>query len=255
MRERAKAGSLLPAFDLTGQRALSSHSGRARHIPSRARGVIIRPALRNVQSCLVWRQNRRLPESPLFRSARSDVRVSLLFQGKNALALHCQFWPRIYSSRVSIDKKSLFPAACLVVAVAAVALATSPPAGTSGARGPASRFGYDRSAPLEAAWGRTTVSHAIAHQDLKFSAAKRARVAAYFVHPLAGAPWPLVLWTPGRGEGRGQELGDADALAATALPRSWSIRRPQRSSPATRRRIWRSSRATSSDDAAPSTSH
>jgi len=33
----------------------------------------------------------------------------------------------------------------------------------------------------------------VAHQDLKFSAGKHARVAAYFVHPLAGAPWPLVL--------------------------------------------------------------
>ena len=104
-----------------------------------------------------------------------------------------------------------------VAAVGAVALATSPPAGTSSARGPGSLFDYDRSAPLEVAWGKTTVSHNIAHQDLRFSAAKRARVAAYFVHPLAGAPWPLVLWTPGRGEGRGQELGDADALARNGV--------------------------------------
>ena len=42
---------------------------------------------------------------------------------------------------------------------------------------------------------------------------------------------------------------------ATALRRSSSIPRPQRSSPATRPGIWRSSRATSSDDVAPSTSH
>ena len=86
-----------------------------------------------------------------------------------------------------LTRKRLLSAARWVAAVAAVALATSPPAGTSGARGPASLFDYDRSAPLEVAWGKTTVSHNIAHQDLKFSAAKRARVAAYFVHPLAGA--------------------------------------------------------------------
>ena len=38
--------------------------------------------------------------------------------------------------------------------VAAVALATSPPAGTSGTRGPTSPFDYDRSAPLEVAWAK-----------------------------------------------------------------------------------------------------
>jgi cephalosporin-C deacetylase-like acetyl esterase len=103
--------------------------------------------------------------------------------------------------------------AALVAAVAAVALATSPPAGTSGPGGPTSLFDYNRSAPLELAWGKTAVSHKVAHQDLTFSVAKHARIAAYFVHPLAGAPWPLVIWTPGRGEDRSAELGDADALA------------------------------------------
>ena len=115
-----------------------------------------------------------------------------------------------------MTRKGPLPTARAVAAVAAVALATSPPAGTSGTRGP-SLFDYDRSAPLEVAWGRTAVSHDIAHQDLKFSAAKRARVAAYFVHPLAGAPWPLVIWTPGRGEDRSEELGDADALARNGV--------------------------------------
>jgi len=103
--------------------------------------------------------------------------------------------------------------AALVAAIAAVVLATSPPAGTSGSRAPTSPFGYDRSAPLELAWGKTAVSHKVAHRDLRFSAVKHARVAAYFVHSLAGAPWPLVIWTPGRGGDRREELGDADALA------------------------------------------
>ena len=116
-----------------------------------------------------------------------------------------------------VTRKRLLLAARAVAAVAAAALATSPPAGTSGARGPASPFDYDRSAPLEVALGKTTVSHNIAHQDLRFSAAKGARVAAYFVHPLAGAPWPLVLWTPGRGEDRREDLSDADALARNGV--------------------------------------
>ena len=42
-------------------------------------------------------------------------------------------------------------------------------------------------------------------------------MAAYFVHPLAGARWPLVIWTPGRGEDRSDELGDADALARNGV--------------------------------------
>jgi Esterase FrsA-like len=102
--------------------------------------------------------------------------------------------------------------AAVVAVAAALALATSPPAATSGARGPA-LFDYDHSAPLEVTWGKTVVSHDIAHQDLKFSPTRRARVAAYFVHPRAGAPWPLVIWTPGRGEDRSKDIGDADALA------------------------------------------
>ena len=115
-----------------------------------------------------------------------------------------------------MTRKGLLPAARAVAAVAALALATSPPAGTSGARVPAP-FDYDRSAPLELAWGGTVVSHNIARQDLKFSTARRARVAAYFVHPLAGAPWPLVIWTPGRGGDRSEELPDANALARNGV--------------------------------------
>jgi dienelactone hydrolase len=110
----------------------------------------------------------------------------------------------------------------VVFAVGVLATATTAPARDAGlprastntvvARTP-ELFDYDRSAPLEVAWGRTVVLHDIAHRDLKFIAARRARVAAYFVHPLAGAPWPLVIWTPGRGEDRSENLGDAAALA------------------------------------------
>ena len=120
------------------------------------------------------------------------------------------------TARDSVTRKGLLPTARAVAAVAVVALATSPAAETAGARGPA-LFDYDRSAPLEVAWGRTAVSHTIAHQDLTFSPAKRARIAASFVHPQAGAPGPLVIWTPGRGGDRNEELGDADALARNGV--------------------------------------
>lgn len=121
------------------------------------------------------------------------------------------------SGRGPVTGKGLLPAARALAAVAAVALATSPVAGTSGSRAPAPLFDYDHSAPLEVAWGGTVVSHDVARQDLKFSALRGARVAAYFVHPRAGAPWPLVIWVPGRGEDRREDLGDADTLARNGV--------------------------------------
>ena len=43
------------------------------------------------------------------------------------------------------------------------------------------------------------------------------RVAAFFVHPAGDGPWPLVLWTPGRGGNRTEELPDATALARNGV--------------------------------------
>jgi dienelactone hydrolase len=50
-----------------------------------------------------------------------------------------------------------------------------------------------------------------------FVASGQSRVAAYFVHPASGGPWPLVLWTPGRGGDRDENFPDATALARDGI--------------------------------------
>jgi hypothetical protein len=79
--------------------------------------------------------------------------------------------------RVRVTRSGLLSAARALAAVAALALATSPPAGTSVARVPPSLFDYDRSAPLEVAWGRTVILDDVARQDLKPGELERIRTA------------------------------------------------------------------------------
>lgn len=74
-------------------------------------------------------------------------------------------------------------------------------------------FGYDRSAPLRLVLGRTTTSGDAVRQELSYEAAKSVRLKAYFVHPASRGPWPLVIWSPGYGGDRDQQLPDALALA------------------------------------------
>ena len=100
--------------------------------------------------------------------------------------------------------------------VAALVLAAVLPAASSGMRG-GSLFDYDRSLPLDVSWGGTTTSKGVVRRGLTFAAARGARVAALFVHPARGGPWPLVLWTPGRGGDRSEELPDATALARNGV--------------------------------------
>ena len=64
--------------------------------------------------------------------------------------------------------------ATLVAAVAAVALATSPPASTSGSRVPASLFDYDRSASRERGWIKTK-NPSYWRRDAKREAMQRSR--------------------------------------------------------------------------------
>ncbi len=101
-------------------------------------------------------------------------------------------------------------------AVAALVLAAVLPAASSGTPD-RSLFDYDRSLPLDVSWGKTTTSNGVVRQGLTFATARRARVAALFVHPARGGPWPLVLWTPGRGGDRTEELPDATALARNGV--------------------------------------
>jgi cephalosporin-C deacetylase-like acetyl esterase len=95
-------------------------------------------------------------------------------------------------------------------------LAALLPAASSGTPG-GSLFDYDSSLPLHVSWGGTTTSNGIVRQSLTFAGARGARLAAFFVHPADGGPWPLVLWTPGRGGNRTEELPDATTLARNGV--------------------------------------
>ena len=74
-------------------------------------------------------------------------------------------------------------------------------------------FDYDRSAPLEVVYGKTTTTQGIVRQEISYQAAESLRLKAYFVHPASGGPWPLVIWSPGAGGNRRQQLPEAADLA------------------------------------------
>lgn len=74
-------------------------------------------------------------------------------------------------------------------------------------------FDYDRSAPLAVLSGKTTTSQGIVREELSYLAGASLRLKAYFVHPVSGGPWPLVIWSPGAGGDRRQQLPEAVALA------------------------------------------
>lgn len=74
-------------------------------------------------------------------------------------------------------------------------------------------FDYDRSAPLEVVYGKTTTTQGIVRQEISYQAAESLRLKAYFVHPASGGPWPLVIWSPGAGDDRRQQLPEAVDLA------------------------------------------
>ena len=76
-----------------------------------------------------------------------------------------------------------------------------------------SLFDYDRTAPLDVVHGTVTTSGHVVRQKLTFSGDRGKRLAAYFVHPVSGGPWPLVVWTPGNGGDRREELPEASAFA------------------------------------------
>jgi cephalosporin-C deacetylase-like acetyl esterase len=100
-----------------------------------------------------------------------------------------------------------------LASLALVALAASPAHATEPNTTQTTLFSYDHSVPLAVSWGKTVTSGGVTRRAFTFNALGRTRVAGYFVHPRTGAPWPLVLWTPGRGGDRSEELPDAVALA------------------------------------------
>lgn len=74
-------------------------------------------------------------------------------------------------------------------------------------------FEYDRSAPLDLTLGPSKVLDGVVRQELAYRATESLRVKALFVHPVSGGPWPLVIWSPGAGGDRRQQLQEAIDLA------------------------------------------
>jgi dienelactone hydrolase len=100
----------------------------------------------------------------------------------------------------------------LIVAVALGALLV---AATSAAGG--GLFGYDATLPLNAAFGTPTTSDGIVRQPFAYDATESLRLDGIFVHPSSGGPWPLVIWSPGAGGDRTQQMPDATAAAKSGL--------------------------------------
>jgi len=75
-------------------------------------------------------------------------------------------------------------------------------------------FDYDRSAPLGVVSGKTTTtSQGVVREELSYLAGASLRLKAYFVHPASDGPWPLVIWSPGAGGDRNEQLPQAFELA------------------------------------------
>jgi dienelactone hydrolase len=78
------------------------------------------------------------------------------------------------------------------------------------------RFSYDRSRPLNLKLGTVETSGGVVRQALTFDAGHGPKT-AFWVHPTAGGPWPVVLFSPGYGGTAADTLPDADRLAARGI--------------------------------------
>ena len=96
-------------------------------------------------------------------------------------------------------------------------------------------FDYDRSAPLGVAFAQKVTRAGIVQQELSYQATASLRLKALFVHPSSGGPWPLVIWSPGYGGDRRQQLpealtlarGGAASLLIDEIPLTWDCRQVQ----------------------------
>jgi predicted esterase len=84
------------------------------------------------------------------------------------------------------------------------------------AAAPGSRFAYNRRRPLALRLGTARSESGVVVQPLGFDAGD-GRKAASWVHPAAGGPWPVVLFSPGSDENVRTQLPDARGLAARGI--------------------------------------
>lgn len=103
--------------------------------------------------------------------------------------------------------------AALVLLLVVVVSASAAPVSTESMSSKLGLFDYDRSAPLSVVSGKTTTSQGIVREELSYVAGASLRLKAYFVHPASGGPWPLVIWSPGAGGDRNEQLPAAVDLA------------------------------------------
>ena len=81
---------------------------------------------------------------------------------------------------------------------------------------PKPRFSYDRRRPLALRLGRAQTVNGVVRQPLTFDAG-HGRKAAYWIHPVAAGPWPVVLFSPGSDGTARTQLPDAVALAGRGI--------------------------------------
>jgi dienelactone hydrolase len=84
------------------------------------------------------------------------------------------------------------------------------------AAAPRNRFAYDRLRPLALRLGKPQTGAGVVTQPVSFDAG-HGRKAGYWVHPAAGAPWPVVLFSPGSDGNARTQLPDARALAVRGI--------------------------------------
>jgi dienelactone hydrolase len=78
------------------------------------------------------------------------------------------------------------------------------------------RFSYDKSRPLALRLGVEETRDGVVRQSLTFDAG-RGKKKAFWTHPQASGPWPVVLFSPGSDGNATSQLPDADRLARRGI--------------------------------------
>jgi dienelactone hydrolase len=146
--------------------------------------------------------NTLLPESGL------ELRVAAKYWQKSTaddprLAIEPQLAVPLSSSAFFAGRDPVL-AAALAAALAPKASAARP------------RFSYDRTRPLNLKLGAIEAAGGVVRHALTFDAGHGSK-SAFWVHPAAGGPWPVVLFTPGYGGTAADALPDADRLASRGI--------------------------------------
>jgi len=78
------------------------------------------------------------------------------------------------------------------------------------------RFSYNHKRPLRVRLGSATTQDGVVRQPLAFDAGRGLK-SGFWTHPAGGAPWPVVLFSPGSDGNARTQLPDADRLAQRGI--------------------------------------